>query len=243
MTHWLDWTVLALVAAGFLSGVRAGFFRVVLRLAGLLGGVVLGLAWAPAVGRALYTGTGLARRLDGWLSPRLPLPAQAAGPGGMGAAPVSGTGLGQVPAAPGTPALPLPPGVSLPAWLTDMLTSSAGGQGAAAAGQGGILSQVALLLVDGLAFLLILLAVQVAAEMMGRVLQASLGRLPGLGLPLRLAGGVLGGLQSALLLAFLLTGAAPVAVALWPELGEARSLALAGRLSELAVSIWRQAVG
>lgn len=239
MARWLDWVVLALVAAGFLAGMRVGFFRVVLRLVGLAGGVSLGLAWAPAVGRALYEGTGLARRLDGWLSPRLPLPVQA--PGAGGAVPVPpGAGLPQVP---GTPGLPVPPGVSLPPWLTEMLSRSPAGQGAASAGQGGVISQVALLLVDGVAFLLILVAVQVAAEVIGRVLQASLGRLPGLGLPLRLAGGVMGGLQSALFLAFLLAGAAPVAVALWPELAGARSLALAGRLSELAVSLWRQATG
>lgn len=220
MAQWLDVIVVGLVVAGFLSGARAGFLRVALRLAGLAGGVALGLSWAPAVGLALYQVTGLARWLEGWLSPRLPAPALAPLPGGT-------PGLG--------PVLAGPLG-GVPDWLTDMLARFP-------PARGGPVVQVALLLVDAAAFMLILLVVQVAAEVVGRVLQATVGHLPGLGLPVRLAGGLLGGLQAALFVGFLLAGAGPILVALWPELAGARSLVAARELTGLALHLWRGAAG
>ncbi len=220
--NWLDWLIVLLLGWSAFVGLRRGLVGMLVRAAGALGGLVLGVWYARPAAAWLDARLDLVARVTGFFQARLPLATPA-----LTAAPDAGR-LDQVVAAIRA--------LGLPAGLADGLVGLARPLlGAArAAGASTVAEMVAYVLAVAFAtclgFFFVYLLVRLAAGLLGRVL-AGLLEASGIGAAAdRLGGLALGLLEGALGLVVALVLLSVLMA--WPALGWLRVAVEGSRLAQ-----------
>lgn len=192
---WLDAGFMVWMAIGAWRGAAAGMYRAAFALAGWVLSLVLSVRWAGAGARWLAKTTAMDDLMRSWLMRTLPFPREWTQMPAADVLTAMGGASGQRP--------PLP-GLVLPAAGADTNLGE----------------YVAALITDTLVFLAafagIALAVGGACSLAGRLLQATLGRLPFLAVLNRVAGALLGMAQAAVAAAVIAGLGQPVVRLLWP---------------------------
>lgn len=229
-----DLGVIAWVIAGALAGLWAGFFRSAARVGGYFLALWGAMAYHGPVGAFLAEHLGVSGWMGRFLARHLPLPV------GVSTLPPNAVRwedlIGQRLAA-------LPPEERQ--WLAEKLRGAmeqAVSSGARNFGEG-LYAALGRLAAEALAFLLVFAALQVLTDLAGRLLHATVGRLPLFWGANRIGGAIVGAVQHALLAALALALLAPFLGLFSPaQLEAVRQSSLGPPLLEAGRLLFRRAL-
>lgn len=212
LTGWIDGLLLTLLIIGVFTGFRRGLIRGTIRLASYFVSLWLGWKWSPVLSQLLEIQLGLkewmATRMKGFLA--IPLLAGSAGPTDS----VTMDNVNRI-----------LDDYGLPVWQKQLILSQvreqlgAAGTGGGVSGGALVMDSLISLVIHSIAFFIIIASVQFLAELIGKALQSTVGRLPLVWGLDRMGGAVLGFAQQFFLLSTAIGLIAPV-LRFWPGAGE-----------------------